>query len=90
IAKGVEHIHLSGIVHGDLTPNNVLVDNGMPKLCDFGRSRDVTMAGFTASIVAGTIRYMAPELVPPEDDNNMPRVTMESDIYAFSMVTLEV
>ncbi|KDQ58801.1 hypothetical protein JAAARDRAFT_47124 [Jaapia argillacea MUCL 33604] len=80
-----------------LTQRNVLLDNGVPRLCDFGRARVMTMEGFTASIVAGTIRYMAPELIPSDEDESilpeevkLPKVTFESDVYAFSMLALEV
>jgi len=76
--------------------SNVLVsDEGRPLICDFGRSKILEVKGFTTTTVAGTIRYMAPELTPdglPELalDSFVPILTQKSDVYAFGMVGLEV
>ena len=47
-------------------------------------------SGFDTVMVAGSARQMAPELMPIDVDDDAPRVTKESDVYAFSMVALEV
>ncbi len=58
--RGVQYLHSLGIVHGDIKPENILLDiYDVPKLCDFGMSAmegEVTQ-GF------GTKPYMAPEIV---------------------------
>ena len=64
-------------------------DDGAPLLSDFGRSRLIEHKGFTTAAVAGSVRQMAPELLDP-DDNVVVKVTKEGDVYAFSMVVLEV
>ena len=58
IANGMMHLHGKGILHCDLKPGNVLLDqDGKPRLADFGQAR---MQGDpTASF--GTLFYMAPE-----------------------------
>jgi serine/threonine protein kinase len=60
---------------------------------DFGLSRILTTSGFTTKTQSGTQRYMSPELFPPCDEDveeSAPRLTMASDIWAFSMTILEV
>ncbi|WP_406218267.1 protein kinase domain-containing protein [Streptomyces canus] len=65
IAAALAKSHHEGVVHGDVTPENILVtDEGVARLTDFGISRalwsDVTHSG-TGS-VRGKPRYLAPEL----------------------------
>ncbi|MEV4035195.1 serine/threonine-protein kinase [Streptomyces umbrinus] len=65
IAAALAKSHNEGVVHGDVTPENILVtDEGIARLTDFGISRalwsDVTHS--TTGIVRGKPRYLAPEL----------------------------
>ncbi|MBE6355559.1 MAG: hypothetical protein E7058_00420 [Lentisphaerae bacterium] len=36
LAQGMQHLHDSGIYHGDIKPENIIFVNGMPKFADFG------------------------------------------------------
>jgi len=96
IAEGLAYLHREKVVHGDMKPNNVLVDDrAKPVLCDFGRSKFLPDELATLTI-AGSTRYMAQELqVTSESDNGtvglpLPGRTKEADVYGFSMVALEV
>jgi formylglycine-generating enzyme required for sulfatase activity/serine/threonine protein kinase len=60
ILNGLEHLHLRGIVHRDVKPDNILLQGDTPRLADFGVSR-VIRTGSQSSVVAGTPIYMAPE-----------------------------
>lgn len=65
IADALVKSHHAGVVHGDVTPENILVtDEGVARLTDFGISRalwnDVTQS--TTGTVRGKPRYLAPEL----------------------------
>lgn len=58
LSQALVHAHGSGILHCDLKPANVLLDqDGEPRLCDFGQSR----LADERSGALGTLFYMAPE-----------------------------
>ncbi|HUY87794.1 MAG TPA: serine/threonine protein kinase [Pirellulales bacterium] len=58
IAVGLVHAHGKGVLHCDLKPANVLLDqDGKPRLADFGQSR----LSHEQSPSLGTLFYMAPE-----------------------------
>ncbi len=58
VATGLAHAHGKGVLHCDLKPANVLLDqDGKPRLADFGQSRLST----EQAPALGTMFYMAPE-----------------------------
>lgn len=59
IASGLQHMHLRGVYHADLKPNNILLSRtGEVKIIDFGLARIKNAPG---ARVQGTPEYMAPE-----------------------------
>jgi serine/threonine protein kinase len=63
LARAVAYIHSRGIVHQDIKPSNVVIDEQRrPRLIDFGlaRMRDAWRDDASESI-GGTISYMSPE-----------------------------
>ncbi|KIM28633.1 hypothetical protein M408DRAFT_47889, partial [Serendipita vermifera MAFF 305830] len=85
------HQHRPPIVHGDLKPGNILIDDsGCPRLCDFGLAQiffDEPGSGMTTtSEHTGTERYLAPELVVEYAESHP---TAASDVYAIGCLGLE-
>ncbi|TEB37673.1 kinase-like protein [Coprinellus micaceus] len=98
-ASALNYLHSlqpNGIIHGDMKASNILVnDDGHACLADFGLSRILEVRGFTTKSSGGTCRWMAYELVvPPEDeednDDYVPPLTRETDVWAFGMTILQV
>lgn len=87
VARGVQAIHSSGLVHCDLKPGNILLsEDGTPKIADFGIAArvaahrlDPASAGATPM---GTLAFMAPEQFRMEPDALAP----PADIYALGAV----
>ncbi|KIJ39503.1 hypothetical protein M422DRAFT_781075 [Sphaerobolus stellatus SS14] len=99
VGRALEYLHKHDIVHGDLraVSRNILVSaDGTPYLTDFGLSRSLgEVAGLTTtSEAAGTLRWMAPELLynnPGEGRQPFQsKVTKASDVWAYGMTILEV
>ncbi len=79
ILAGLAHAHERGLVHGDIKPENVLVEaSGTAKLVDFGQS---VRAG--QATTGGTAAYMAPEAVRGE------LLTASSDLYSVGVALYE-
>jgi WD40 repeat protein/predicted Ser/Thr protein kinase len=88
LARAVQYAHQRGVVHRDLTPNNVLLTaEGQPKIADFGLAKLVIGgAGQTQSgAVLGTPSYMAPEQASGKSKNVGPA----TDVYALGALLYE-
>ncbi|CAE7209710.1 unnamed protein product [Rhizoctonia solani] len=84
-------MHDKSTVHGDLKAANVLVSaEGIARISDFDFSvmSEVSDLVFTASsnTRSGSIRWVAPEML----DDEVPKRTTHSDVYALGMTILEV
>jgi serine/threonine-protein kinase len=97
ILEGVAFAHEEGVVHGDLKPENVLLDaQGEPKIADLGLSRAhrerliVTKEELANTLeteetkVRGTFDYLAPEVRKAHE------ITPASDVYALGVLLYEM
>jgi tRNA A-37 threonylcarbamoyl transferase component Bud32 len=86
VARGLSVAHARNMVHRDIKPQNVLIDEeGRAKLTDFGISRQLEQDGVTATgRVLGTTDYVAPEQAMGKD------VDPRSDVYSLGVVIYEM
>jgi serine/threonine protein kinase len=86
ICKGLVFVHSIGIVHMDLKPQNILLDDKMvPKIADFGLSRlfGQEQTRMNTQNVVGSYGYIAPEYLYRGEISN------KSDIYSLGLLILE-
>ena len=86
IARALGAAHARAIVHRDIKPQNVLVDEeGSAKVTDFGIARSLEEEGLTADgRVLGTTDYVSPEQALGHNVNG------QSDIYSLGVVLYEM
>ena len=77
IAKALQVIHDQGLIHRDISPDNIFLTNGGDrKLLDFGAARQTARPG------AGMTVILKPGYAPPEQYSNEGRQGPWSDVYA--------
>lgn len=101
IVEGLAHIHAQGIIHRDLTPNNIFFDaRNDIKIGDFGLAKfleleqldhDAALPTDTAGVsmdgtgLVGTYFYTAPEI-----EQGWPKIDEKADMYSLGIVFFEV
>ena len=87
IAAGLKYMHSYNVLHRDLKPGNILLDENLePKIADFGLSKYVDPAKTREDTISpGSPEYMAPELILDEGC-----VSSRADVYAFGMIVYNV
>ncbi len=94
IADALAHAHESGVIHADLKPANIMVTRqAHVKVLDFGVARRVARLGTGESVtweaeqagpIAGTLRYMPPEVLRNEG------VDARGDLWSLGVVLYEM
>ncbi|KAJ7607395.1 kinase-like domain-containing protein [Roridomyces roridus] len=92
IAQGIQYLHSRNIVHGDLRGANILIkEDWVACLADFGLSSFTDAASKThTSNRAGSMHWMAPELIDPDRFGLKFLRTSATDIYVFGCVCFEL
>jgi serine/threonine-protein kinase len=85
LLDALAHVHAAGILHRDVKPGNILLDEaGRSHLTDFGIARpDDATAMTQPGVVLGTVKYLAPEVALGDG------ATPASDLYSAGMVLAE-
>jgi len=86
VCLALEAAHAEGVVHRDLKPQNIMVDEeGKVAVMDFGIARSVESAGMTQTgALVGTPDYMSPEQVMGE------HVDARSDLFTLGVILYEL
>jgi len=85
VALALEHSHSKGVIHRDIHPGNIIIDNnGNVKVTDFGIARATEKDSRTKSGIIGTPRYLAPERIKSNVTDR------RSDIYSIGIVFYEM
>ena len=86
VCEGLAEAHHFGVVHRDLKPQNIMVDeDGNARIMDFGIARSIKAKGITgAGVMIGTPEYMSPEQVEGKE------VDQRSDIYSLGVILFEM
>ena len=89
LASGLNAAHRQQIIHSDLKPSNILLDeDGNAYLADFGIAQDLLGSGQPVKLggsnkIAGSLAYMSPEQALGES------ITARSDIYSLGIIMFE-
>lgn len=85
VGAGLDALHAAGLVHRDVKPANVMLDeNGAALLCDYGLAKGRAFTVLTRpGRVMGTLDYLAPELI------RTGHAGPASDVYALGCLAYE-
>lgn len=84
LAEGIQHLHQKDIVHRDVKPANILLDEAFnPMLTDFGFSRFIDHTGNMTG-ETGSYRYMAPEVT------RHGKYSSKADVFSYAMIINEL
>ena len=89
ILKGLDYLHSKRFAHGDLQPNNILLDkNYHVKLTDFSISKNLPQSVLLSR--SSQIRYKAPELLEDSTYLQIFENLNSTDVYSFAIIIAEL
>ncbi len=94
ILSGLAFLHQNNILHRDIKPANILLhqegEQLIPKIADFGLSKEITSSLSSIHGLKGTIEYMAPEQLYPQKYAYNKKIQPNADLWAFGIILYEL
>jgi len=86
VLEGLEFAHEEGVIHQDLKPANILVDDrtGRALIADFGIAKTRQIEFYARGLVVGTPQYLSPEQAAAGDTDR------RTDIYSVGVMLFEM
>jgi tetratricopeptide (TPR) repeat protein/predicted Ser/Thr protein kinase len=86
VCRALEAAHAEGVIHRDLKPQNIMVDNhGRVAVMDFGIAHSTELQGLTQTgMLLGTPEYMSPEQAEGE------KTDARSDLFSLGIIFYEL
>ncbi len=94
--KGLAELHRHKILHRDIKPANILLHKDektkqlIPKIADFGLSKQTDSSATSTLGLKGTIEYMAPEQIFRKEYGDGKAYAFNTDLWAFGVVLHEL
>ncbi|OQX91997.1 MAG: hypothetical protein B6D58_05215 [candidate division Zixibacteria bacterium 4484_95] len=83
ILSALDYIHSRGLIHGDLKPSNILIDElGNPRLVDFGMATH--LKSDKSHRKSGTLEFISPEVLSGDI------ISPKSDLYSLGLIFFEL
>jgi alpha-tubulin suppressor-like RCC1 family protein len=91
VAEALAYAHAQGVVHRDVKPENIFLDQrtGQARLSDFGIARTIAGDGTVAPLTMANVAIGTPAYMSPEQLDGSP-IDGRSDVYSLALVGWEM
>lgn len=80
----MNYLHQNRILHRDLKPQNILLNEGVIKICDFGFAKKMSASTNFLRSIKGTPLYIAPEILQSKP------YTFKVDVWSLGIILYEL
>lgn len=90
ILGALDYAHRQNVVHRDVKPENILLQDGHALVCDFGVARAISAAGGRGRVSGQRSAVGTPDYMSPEQATASAEIDGRSDVYSFGCVLYEM